>query len=197
MKKLFGMLLALVMVLCMITTSFAAEKATSQVVEVGGVKYFKADGTETTNETFPGGDAVVKLSKTVASTGKENEFEVTLQVKTSQDIRELHSDTPDAAVMLILDVSNSMNDCDICGKEASDNSHIAEYTYYYCSQSGKQQYEGSWYGNNCRHCNRSLERHYQRTQKNDPGKGESHNPGGADRLFSRTCPEMFFLFHSK
>ena len=40
-KKLFGMLLALVMVLCMITTSFAAEKATSQVVNPGGVKYFK------------------------------------------------------------------------------------------------------------------------------------------------------------
>ena len=47
--------------------------------------------------------AVAALSKKIAGTEKENEFIVTLEVSTTQEIEELQSDTPDAAVMLIID----------------------------------------------------------------------------------------------
>lgn len=115
------------MVLCMVTTSFAATAA-EQVVYAGDTWYYNAAGHKVEDTTFPGGAAVVKLSKTVeqAKTAggdlKENEFEVTLQVSTTQKIDELKSDTPDAAAMLVLDVSNSMNYCGDCSAQSHNNS---------------------------------------------------------------------------
>ena len=123
MKKWLVLLISVVMVLCMVTPSFAATAA-EQVVYAGEIWYYDAAGEKVNNTTFPGGDAVIELSKTVASTGKENEFEVTLQVSTTQKIDELRSDTPDAAVMLVLDVSNSMDDCAECdGGRNHEDSH--------------------------------------------------------------------------
>lgn len=165
MKKWVGLLLSMVMMLCMVTTSFAANTEAEQVVAEGGTLYYKADGTSTNDTTFPGGQAVVKLSKTVATTGVENEFEVTLQVSTTQDIRELHSDTPDAAVMLVMDVSNSMDDCDICGMEATHLSHHSTYpeSGRYCPDNSGNFYTDGWdQGSSCDNCGNAENSHTYR-----------------------------------
>ena len=53
----------------------------------------------------------VTTSKTIVETGVENEFEITLQVTTEEDIKNI-SISPDAATVLVLDRSGSMNDKD-------------------------------------------------------------------------------------
>lgn len=51
----------------------------------------------------------VEISKTITPTGSENVFDIDLQVKTTQDISEIY-DTPDAAVVIVMDISNTMNE---------------------------------------------------------------------------------------
>lgn len=161
MKKIAGLILALMMLVSMLPAALAEDMAEKQVLDWGGDVYYDADGHKVDSTVFPGGDAVVKMSKTVAPTGVENEFEVTLQVSTTQDIRTLRSDTPDAAVMLILDVSNSMDDCDHCGLEANNVAHTGT-TYLKCP--GRDTtYERQNYRNTCRNCSKSQNEHTEVT----------------------------------
>lgn len=51
----------------------------------------------------------VEISKTITPTGSENVFDIDLQVKTTQDISEIY-ETPDAAVVIVMDISNTMNE---------------------------------------------------------------------------------------
>ena len=51
----------------------------------------------------------VEISKTITPTGSENVFDIELQVKTAQDISEIY-ETPDAAVVIVMDISNTMNE---------------------------------------------------------------------------------------
>ena len=126
MRRMFSIVMMLVLaMLCAVPTAMAANDAAGQIVTLSeanrGPWYYDVDGERTSNTTFPGGDAVVELSKSVTPTGTENEFEVLLKVRTTEDIRDLRSDTPDAAVMLIIDVSNSMDNCVQCNREANDH----------------------------------------------------------------------------
>ena len=62
----------------------------------------------------PGGsqtneDGSVSVSKTIAGTALENVFDITLQVQTTQKISEIIRE-PDMAVVIVLDISNTMND---------------------------------------------------------------------------------------
>ncbi|WP_454941428.1 DUF7507 domain-containing protein [Evtepia sp.] len=70
------------------------------------------------------------MTKTVASTEKENEFEVTLNVKTNQNVTELSSENPDAAVVLVIDTSGSMGYCSECDATYEHNNGWDWGTYY-------------------------------------------------------------------
>lgn len=90
-KRVLSVLLTLVMILGLLPTSvFAYEQ--DQVVSNG------------LEETSPEGQ--VKYSKMIEQTG-ENAFNITLTVKTKEEIKE-QTVSQDAAVVLVLDVSNSM-----------------------------------------------------------------------------------------
>ena len=67
----------------------------SQIVEPGGENRVDSDK--------------VTTSKTIVETGVENEFEITLQVTTEEDLKNV-SISPDAATVLVLDRSGSMDE---------------------------------------------------------------------------------------
>ena len=92
-------------------------EAQNQVVENGGTVYYDKEGKEVTASQLGDNNSVVEMTKTVASTEKENEFEVTLNVKTNQNVTELSSENPDAAVVLVIDTSGSMGYCSECDAE--------------------------------------------------------------------------------
>ena len=53
-------------------------------------------------------DGAVSVSKTIAGTDLENVFDITLQVQTKQKIEEVYKE-PDMAVVIVMDISNTMN----------------------------------------------------------------------------------------
>lgn len=101
-------------------TAIAAEPTSShdQIADQGRVRYFTKTGTEIVGPPPPalGSTAVVSTEKRVTGTDTENEFLVTLDVKTSVDISEVKISS-DAAVVLVLDTSSSM-----LGKDNGENS---------------------------------------------------------------------------
>ena len=54
-------------------------------------------------------DNAVSVSKTIAGTDLENVFDITLQVQTTQKIEEVYQE-PDMAVVIVMDISNTMNE---------------------------------------------------------------------------------------
>lgn len=91
-KRVLSVLLTLIMILGLLPTSVFAASWKEQVVSNG------------LEETSP--DGQVKYSKMIEQTG-ENAFDITLTVKTKEEIKE-QTVSQDAAVVLVLDVSNSM-----------------------------------------------------------------------------------------
>lgn len=83
----------------------------TQIVNGGGKVFYNRDGNRVDASELGNNGSVVEMSKTVAETGEENEFEVTLNVKTNQNVEELSSENPDAAVVLVIDTSGSMKYC--------------------------------------------------------------------------------------
>ena len=130
MKRSLSLLLALVMCLSLVNISaFAAggsHTSGEQIVKEGGTVYYDVNGQEHTTGTLGEDGIVVEMSKTVAETDTENEFEITLQVKTTQKLTEIPASTPDAAVVLVIDVSNSMKNCMQC--ETYVNTHGHNFT---------------------------------------------------------------------
>ncbi len=177
-KRVLSLLLALVMALSLLpTVAFATDKdiqAQEQIVNAGGTVYYDKDGNQHTSGTLGEDGIVVEMSKTVEATGTENLFNVTLQVKTTQKLEEIPSSTPDAAVMLVLDVSNSMDDCVNCGKEQSDKAHQGKSeTKYYCSGTSGTTYSEHWhkyYGHygryDCEYCHKTWREHNPVTTTN-------------------------------
>ncbi|MBQ8748477.1 MAG: VWA domain-containing protein, partial [Oscillospiraceae bacterium] len=108
-KRMLAMVMAVV--LCVGLLPAPALAAHSDQVMDG---YFVLDENgsvlETTNTATRSEDGFT-LSKTAVATG-ENEFEITLEVQTSQTVV-----TNAAAVQLVIDRSNSMKWCASCGKE--------------------------------------------------------------------------------
>ena len=68
----------------------------------------------------------VTISKEIKATGTENQFDVTLTVETDEAI-ETSTAQPDAAIVLVIDVSNSMGYCAECGR---GNYHDEYCTYH-------------------------------------------------------------------
>ena len=73
-------------------------------------------------------DPKVTLSKTIEATGVENEFEITLQVKTKETI-ETSTVSPEAAVVLVIDASVSMDYCADCGENKTTYPHCTKCNY--------------------------------------------------------------------
>ena len=53
-------------------------------------------------------DGTVAVSKTISGTDLENVFDITLQVQTSMNVEEIREE-PDMAVVIVMDISNTMN----------------------------------------------------------------------------------------
>ena len=53
-------------------------------------------------------DGTVSVSKTISGTDLENVFDITLQVQTNMDVEEVTKE-PDMAVVIVMDISNTMN----------------------------------------------------------------------------------------
>lgn len=102
----------------------------TQIVNGGGTVYYDSTGNRVEGATGLNDDAVVAMSKTVNTTEKENEFEVTLQIQTNQKVTELSSETPDAAVVLVIDLSASMTESGGAGKDPSPVGERGSKTVY-------------------------------------------------------------------
>ncbi|MBF0980574.1 MAG: doubled motif LPXTG anchor domain-containing protein [Clostridiales bacterium] len=66
-------------------------------------------------------DGAVTIQKTAKATDTENEYEITLDIKTKDNV-EVTTQVQDAAVVLVMDVSNSMKDT-IDGRETRGNEY--------------------------------------------------------------------------
>lgn len=136
-KRLLAMLMVLSMALSILPMSAMAapddgsggQDETSQVVNPGGTVYYDQNGKQYDTGKLGEDGIVVEMSKTVQAGDSENIFDVTLQVKTNQNVQELSSTNPDAAVALVLDLSGSMEDCVECGKGETSHSIWSDHTY--------------------------------------------------------------------
>lgn len=177
-RRGLSLFLSLVMMISLVQIgAFAAgpnaieEQEKAQIIEEGGTVYYDQDGQQVENGKLGEDGVVVEMSKTVAATGVENEFEVTLQIKTNQSLKEIPASTPDAAVMLVMDVSNSMDDCVNCGGEASDDNHRGKTeTTYYCDDGSGRTYSQHWHWlgwfegrYDCEYCHKTLRQHNAET----------------------------------
>ena len=134
-RRGLSLLMAMIMVISLIQISAFAAGSSHTSAEQIMEGYFTPDDnnktvtdntTDTAARSTQGGN--VTVSKTIAGTDKENEFLVTLEVQTKQKLSETVS-SPDAAVVLVLDRSGSMNSCAECGNETfhSDNCKYHKY----------------------------------------------------------------------
>ena len=127
-KRILAMIMTLAMCLSLLpTAAFAAEtwtdaQHTQYSNQIG--KYYAYNASSQTFEADGSDDAVVKnneentkvtISKTIAPTGTENQFDVTLQVVAKEAIEETVQ-SPDLAVTLVMDISSSMETCLNCHK---------------------------------------------------------------------------------
>ena len=99
----------------------------TQIVNGGGKVFYNKDGNRVDASELGNNGSVVEMSKTVAETGEENEFEVTLNVKTNQNVEELSSENPDAAVVLVIDTSGSMKYCSECDATYEHTGYWSQY----------------------------------------------------------------------
>lgn len=99
MKKIFYMFLVLVLCVPFISLYLNVyavdtdEQTEKQIVNVGGIAKNDEDG--------------VEVSKTIASGGLENYFDITLQIKTKDSVKEIMR-PQDLAIVVVMDVSNTM-----------------------------------------------------------------------------------------
>ena len=118
-KRALSLLMALVMSLSLVQiTAFAVETGSKDQIMPG---YYLVDadgriqtenGEALTTEEPGRTEGGYTLSKTIAATSVENQFNITLQVVTQQTVK-----TNDAAVQLVIDTSGSMAYCAVCGKK--------------------------------------------------------------------------------
>ena len=104
-KKATAFLAAFFLILTLVPLSVSAKNVNpTQIVENGGdYQNYKGD---TPDNSSPD----VKINKTIAETGTENEFDITLTVKTKSDLTTVLT-SEDAATVLVIDISGSMAYC--------------------------------------------------------------------------------------
>ena len=102
----------------------------------------QADGATVSNSPAAGVPEV-RVSKTIQGTDEENVFDITLEVETDQKIQTTTS-SPDAAVVLVLDLSSSMDRCAECGGSEGNDAHRQDT---YCTECGGWHSFRDWYHN--------------------------------------------------
>lgn len=136
MKRTLSLLLTAVLLLGMLPITAAAAESSNQQIEGGNVPvyYTYNEGTGTfaqdanpTNAvtTNKATDPEVTISKVIQGTGTENQFDITLNVTTTQKVERSPS-MPDAAVALVIDKSTSMYYCVNCGKSENHRNHSVQ-----------------------------------------------------------------------
>ena len=143
-KRILSTLLAVVMLLGLLPMGALAEtmEDKNQIEMTGGkTAYYAWDGegfSETpgtqarTTNGATGSTPLVATEKTIAAVeGTENEFDITLKVETTQKIEETAS-SPDAAVVLLIDASASMEYCANCGHDSIHQSGWSDNKCFYC-----------------------------------------------------------------
>jgi len=117
MKKVLAAVLALAIMLLPLS-AFAEGASNAQIVKNGGERYYDANGNEVSASELGANGAVVGLSKTIEGTGLENEFDITLTVESTLKQEENWKITtvPDAAVVLTIDMSGTMERNKMDGK---------------------------------------------------------------------------------
>ncbi|MDR1117452.1 MAG: Cna B-type domain-containing protein [Oscillospiraceae bacterium] len=127
-RKTLSLVITLVMLLGMLPLGSAmAYGASDQIALQGGTTLYNEKGVVVQNRS----SAWVAVSKTIASNGPENEFSITLDVKTRMDVE--NDVTPsDASVVLVLDMSGSMYRCAECGSGSSGSygTHANSCSHY-------------------------------------------------------------------
>lgn len=127
-KKAISWIVMIAMMISLFPTAVfgATEDPTASRVQIDGEKspvYYALDENGNINtEVEPTTDPVVKpveekggatdrvvMSKSIKGTEKENEFDITLTVSTKEELEKM-TISPDAAVVLVMDVSGSMDD---------------------------------------------------------------------------------------
>ena len=106
-KKLLGLILAFIITFNPIFNIYAQETGTNQIKYVGGEA--SADG--------------VKISKTISKSNLENYFDITLTVETTSKIEEI-TKAQDLAVVLVMDISNTMNYAITSDKDVVEESRL-------------------------------------------------------------------------
>ena len=92
-----------------------------QIVEKGGWLYYDATGDEANAENF-----AVATSKTIAATGTENMFDITLQVKTTATEAEIKRPA-NAFVVVLIDTSASMSSDDLANARIAAKSFVGTF----------------------------------------------------------------------
>ena len=129
-RRALSLFMALVMSLSLVQiTAFAASGSGDQIMD----GYYQVDGNGNIQKDADGNDVTTKdaskpeggytLSKTIAATEVENQFNITLQVVTQQTVQ-----SKDAAVQLVIDTSGSMDYCAGCGVDMDEERHKADCT---------------------------------------------------------------------
>lgn len=113
--KVLSILLCTVLMIGLVPASVFASNETN-ASQIGN--YFEVDDKTGALESSPTltegsteqsyADGKVKVNKTISATNEENVFDITLSVSTQEKIEE-GSSSPDAATVLVIDVSGSMN----------------------------------------------------------------------------------------
>jgi Mg-chelatase subunit ChlD len=141
-RRVMALFLATIMCVSLVQISaFATETQTMNgYFTPDDAKKTVTTNTQPSDETNPDGTRStsggnVKVSKTLKQDSlKENQFTVNLSVKTTQKL-DAKPSNPDAAVVLVLDRSGSMDWCANCGGH-DENNHAQTYKYdgtTYCS----------------------------------------------------------------
>ena len=104
------------------------DKQIEKTINKGGVSYYK-EGKEGKNEKL----SDVEISKLITLTGTENEFDIELKVITKENVKVLETLQKEAAVVLVMDTSKSMQwdasgggycvKCEKYVKNADDGTH--------------------------------------------------------------------------
>lgn len=92
-----------------------------------GYKQVNSIGGENDTNTAGGKDGV-KVSKTIAETNLENYFDITLKVTTTSKVDEILRD-PDLAVVIVMDVSNTMIQYNMDGSKNKFGNNNGDGTY--------------------------------------------------------------------
>ncbi|MCI6012822.1 MAG: VWA domain-containing protein [Firmicutes bacterium] len=80
----------------------SSDQTSSDVQNPSGIQVNNTGGTNTSE------DGSVSVSKTISGTELENVFDITLKVQTALDVAEIREE-PDMAVVIVMDISNTMN----------------------------------------------------------------------------------------